>query len=154
LLLEGPVNVRVCQVIAASLSDLEQAESRTTPPVARRRPSDVRRIAYLCPIGIRARAIVPMACWLYRSARRFAASFAVSLFESLDAAGGVHDLLLTGIERMAVGTNFNVDFRNRGAGLKSVTAGAGNRTLNIFGMDSLFHSISPQSNCRTQPAAL
>jgi hypothetical protein len=59
--------------------------------------------------------------------------------EPLDAAGGVHQLLFTGKKRMTGGTNFNLDILDGGTGLYHITAGAGNFSKLIFGMNFFLH---------------
>ncbi len=63
--------------------------------------------------------------------------------EALNAAGGVHELLLTGKEGMTRGTNLyaNVALVG-GAGDKCVTAGAMYANLVVAGMDGCFHDGS------------
>ena len=62
-----------------------------------------------------------------------------ALVETFDTAAGVHQLLFTGEERMALGTDFHTDIRFRLTCLDHVTASAGNGGLCIVRMDSLFH---------------
>ena len=63
----------------------------------------------------------------------------VTALEALDAAGGVHVLLLAGEERMAVRADSDAQILARGAGLKHGPASAGNRRLKILRMDFGFH---------------
>ena len=63
----------------------------------------------------------------------------VALLEAIHASARVHQLLLASEERMALGANFNSQFRLGGAGLKRFTADAANRRLLILRMDALFH---------------
>src|SRR6267378_1846928 len=63
--------------------------------------------------------------------------------ETLDAAGGIHELLLAGKERMASGADFHTDVALMGgAGDKRVTTGAMNSDLVVAGMDGCFHVSS------------
>src|SRR5207253_9185573 len=63
--------------------------------------------------------------------------------EALDAAGGVHELLLAGKERMASGTDFHADVALVGGpGDKCVTAGAMHANFVVAGMDGCFHVSS------------
>jgi hypothetical protein len=66
---------------------------------------------------------------------------AVLLSELLDAAGGVNEFLFAGKKGMAVGANFDVDAARRRAGFYHVAAGAYNRRVFVFGMDSSFHNF-------------
>ena len=60
--------------------------------------------------------------------------------ETLDAAGGVHELLLAGKEGMAGGADFYADVALVGGpGSKGVTAGAMDPDLVVAGMDGCFH---------------
>src|SRR5580704_12219022 len=70
--------------------------------------------------------------------RRF---ISVLLRKSLHAAGGIHQLLLAGEERMAVRANFHADHLTLecGARVKLVAAGAMHLNNVIIGMDSFFH---------------
>ena len=65
--------------------------------------------------------------------------YAVLLIELIYTASCLSSLLLTGIKRMALGTDFHVDLLLGGTGNKGVAAVAGHRCLIIFGMDSFFH---------------
>jgi hypothetical protein len=64
----------------------------------------------------------------------------VFLAELIDAAAGVDNFLLAGIERVAIGANFDLqilaDGRTR---LELVPAGARDRDLFVIGMDAGFH---------------
>src|SRR5579871_276815 len=63
--------------------------------------------------------------------------------EAFDAAGGVHELLLTGEKRMAVGANFDADVALVGrARHKRVAAGAMNADFVVCGMNGCFHVSS------------
>lgn len=50
--------------------------------------------------------------------------FGLALFEFLDASRGVYELLFTGVERVAVGADFNVNFGFCGAGIVGLPTGA------------------------------
>jgi hypothetical protein len=69
---------------------------------------------------------------------------AITLAEFLDAASGVDDLLLAGIERMAGGADFDVQlfFAQRGAGYESVATRAGDGDFFVIGMNAGFHGNS------------
>ncbi len=63
-----------------------------------------------------------------------------SLLEFVDATAGIDELLLAGIERMALRANFNLHLAALGgSGLNALTAGTNNSALFVVGMDSLFH---------------
>ncbi len=64
-----------------------------------------------------------------------------TLVEALDASAGVDQLLLTGKERVALGTNFNSDVLLRGKNLDNITAVAGNGGLFAYGMDAFLHDF-------------
>ena len=67
----------------------------------------------------------------------------VLVAEFLDAARGVHDLLGAGVERMALGADFDVQFRfaHGGAGVELVAAAARHCDLFVFRVDSGFHFV-------------
>jgi hypothetical protein len=63
------------------------------------------------------------------------------LTEFLNATCGVHDLLLAGVERMALGTDFDVEIATSGgAGLELVAATAGDSHVRIIWMNIGFHA--------------
>ena len=64
-----------------------------------------------------------------------------ALVEAINASTGVNQLLLAGIERVALGANLNTDVLLSGAGGKSVTAGATNGGLLVVRMDAFFHLV-------------
>ena len=68
---------------------------------------------------------------------------AEALVEALNTSAGVDQLLLTSVERMALGANFDVDLRLGGTGLDDVAACAGDGAVNVIRMDTLLHSFSP-----------
>jgi hypothetical protein len=66
---------------------------------------------------------------------------AVFLAEFLNAASGIHDLLLAGIERVALRTYFDVQVLTvGGAGLELIAATAGNGNFVVIRMNVGFHS--------------
>ena len=71
----------------------------------------------------------------------FRARFVVFLVELLNASGSVHDFLCSGIERVALGTDFNVQYRlaYSGLGLECVAAAAGYCDLGILRVYVGFH---------------
>jgi hypothetical protein len=65
--------------------------------------------------------------------------------ETLDAAGGVNQLLLAGEERMTGGANFHVDVALvGGTGEKRIAAGAMDAHFLVSGMDGCFHKTPKQ----------
>ena len=63
--------------------------------------------------------------------------------ELIDTTLGSCCLLSAGVERMALGANFDVDLLRSGAGYESVAAVAGYSCLIIIWMDSLSHDFPP-----------
>src|SRR5580658_615388 len=106
------------------------------------RDGQSRRFAWTT-VGIKA----PEKTARHRSGRLArSADACVLLAELIHPARGVHDLLLAGIERMAVRADFNVEVVAHGrAGLEGVAAAAGHRDLFVVRMNGFFHgSISAQ----------
>jgi hypothetical protein len=66
---------------------------------------------------------------------------AETLVEALNTSAGIDELLLAGIERMALGANFDVDFRLCAARVDDVATCTGNRALNVLRVNTLFHSF-------------
>ena len=64
-----------------------------------------------------------------------------SLVETVNTSSGVNQLLLAGIERVALGADFNSDVLLGGTGSKDVTTGAANRSLFVLGMDTFLHVV-------------
>jgi hypothetical protein len=72
--------------------------------------------------------------------------FAVFLLEAIDAASGVHDLLLAGEERVTAGAYFHGEiFSQRGAGIEAVATAACYLDVTIFRMYFGFHGSVPES---------
>src|SRR5258706_15206732 len=67
----------------------------------------------------------------------------VAAAEAFDTARGVEDLLLSGVERMAVGANLDMDLRERGARFDFITARTDDRALLVRRMNAFFHSDAP-----------
>ncbi len=66
--------------------------------------------------------------------------FAIALVEAIDASCGIDQLLLAGKERVASGTNFNVQVTFLGgASLERLAARAGDGDINVFWVNSWFH---------------
>jgi hypothetical protein len=81
----------------------------------------------------------------------FGKMLGVLLFEFLDAAGGIHQLLFAGEKRMAGGTDFYMDFLADGAQLKLAAARAFRRDFMIRWMDIWFHgAIASEERIFTQ----
>src|ERR1044072_1721484 len=68
---------------------------------------------------------------------------AIALVEAVDASRGIDQLLLAGKERVASGTNFDVQgtFLCR-ARLERLAARAGDGNINVFWVNSWFHLIT------------
>ena len=66
---------------------------------------------------------------------------AEALVEALNTSAAVNQLLLTSVERMALGANFDVDLGLGGTSLDDVAASAGDGAVNVVRMDTLFHSF-------------
>ena len=62
-----------------------------------------------------------------------------ALLESVNTSAGIDQLLLAGIEGMAIAANFNTDILLGGAYLELVAACALDGSGLVLGMDSLFH---------------
>src|SRR5258705_5408457 len=73
---------------------------------------------------------------------RTSCSFLVLATETLDATGGIHQLLLPSEERVAVGANFHADIAlvSR-TGVKRVPAGAMHAHFVVGGMNSGLHDF-------------
>jgi hypothetical protein len=68
---------------------------------------------------------------------------AVFVAEFLDTTSGVHDLLGAGVERVALGTDFNVQSRlaHGGAGCKRIAAAACHCDFFVFRVNGGFHFV-------------
>ena len=68
---------------------------------------------------------------------------AIALVEAIDASCGIDQLLLAGKERVASGTNFNVQVTFLGgASVERLAARAGDGNINVFWVNSWFHVIT------------
>ena len=68
---------------------------------------------------------------------------AIALVEAIDASGGIDQLLLAGKERVASGTNFNVQVTFLGgASFECLAARAGDGDINVFWVNSWFHLVT------------
>src|SRR6185437_1409338 len=65
----------------------------------------------------------------------------VLLFEPLNASFSIDDLLCTGEERMAIGADIDADVTDGGTCLKRIPAGAVNRRLAVYRMNTLLHDL-------------
>jgi hypothetical protein len=79
-----------------------------------------------------------------RSTEKFASlgfgRYRIFFAEFIDATAGIHDFLLAGIERMAIGANFDLQILAVGrASLELVAAGAGDRDDLVIWMNAGFH---------------
>ena len=67
---------------------------------------------------------------------------AIALVEAIDASSGIDQLLLSGEERMASRTNFDVQIAFLGrASLEGLAASAANGYFDVFRVNSWFHLI-------------
>ena len=64
-----------------------------------------------------------------------------SLVEPINASTGVNQLLLAGIERVALGADLNADVLLGGTSRKDVATGTANRSLFVIGMDTFLHVV-------------
>src|ERR1051326_8372399 len=80
---------------------------------------------------------------LFRSRSAFGWFLAVAFVEAIHASRGIDELLLTGEERMARGTDFHVQVALLGrARLERLAAGAGDVDFYVFRVNSWFHYSS------------
>ena len=66
---------------------------------------------------------------------------AETLVEAIDTSTGVNQLLLAGIERVALGADLNTNVLLGRTSGKSVATGAANRGLFVLGMDTFLHFV-------------
>ena len=66
---------------------------------------------------------------------------AEALVETINTSTGVNQLLLAGIEGVALGADFHFDVLLGRTGSKGVTAGAANGSLFVVGMDAFSHVV-------------
>ena len=64
-----------------------------------------------------------------------------ALLETVNTAARVNELLLAGVERMALGADIHLHLFLGRAGLKSFTAYAANHALTILGMNIFLHCL-------------
>ena len=66
---------------------------------------------------------------------------AKTLVEPINTSTGVNQLLLAGIERVALGADFNTNILLSRASGKDITASAADRGLFVIGMDTFLHFV-------------
>ena len=66
---------------------------------------------------------------------------AEALVETINTSTGVNQLLLAGIERVALGADFNSDILLGGAGGKNIATSTANCSLFVVGMDAFSHFV-------------
>ena len=64
-----------------------------------------------------------------------------SLVETINTSTGVNQLLLAGVERVALRADFNSDVLLSGTGRKDVATSATDRCLFVIGMDTFLHFV-------------
>ena len=68
-------------------------------------------------------------------------AFCSALFELVDSPSHIQEVLLARVERMAIGTNFNMEFLFSGTRSESVAASANNLGVSeILWVEVFFHS--------------
>ena len=66
---------------------------------------------------------------------------AETLVETVNTSTGVNQLLLAGIERVALGADLNADLLLSRTGSKDVATGTANGSLFVIGMDTFLHFV-------------
>ena len=64
-----------------------------------------------------------------------------SLVETINTSTGVDQLLLAGVERVALGADFNTDLLLGGTGCEHVATSATDGSLFVVGMDAFSHVV-------------
>ena len=64
---------------------------------------------------------------------------AETLVEAINTSTGVNQLLLAGIERVALGADFHLNVLLGGTGSKDITASAADGSLFVIGMETFLH---------------
>lgn len=80
---------------------------------------------------------------LFFHQKLFDRSTTKSFVKTINTTSGVNHLLLSGIERVTFGTDFQMDIlANGGASLNDIATATGSRYVLILGMNVCFHSYS------------
>ena len=66
---------------------------------------------------------------------------AEALVEAINTSTGVNQLLLAGIERVALGADLNTNVLLSGASRKDIATGTADRGLFVLGMDTFLHLV-------------
>lgn len=66
---------------------------------------------------------------------------AKTLVKAINTSTSVNQLLLAGIERVALGADLNTNVLLGGAGRKDVATGTTDRRLFVFGVDTFLHFV-------------
>ena len=66
-----------------------------------------------------------------------------TLLETVNTSACINELLLAGVEGVALGADFNSDVLLGGTGLDHVAASTGDGCFNVIGVDSLSHYRAP-----------
>ena len=66
---------------------------------------------------------------------------AKTLVETVNTSTGVNQLLLAGVERVALGADFNSDFLLSGASGKRIATSTANGSLFVVRMDTFLHVV-------------
>jgi hypothetical protein len=91
------------------------------------------------PIGRRPRLGYAASSARRNGAREAKLLLAVAAIEALDAASRVHETLLSGVKRMAIRAELDLNGAQSGMRFESVAASAGDHATAIDGMDCSFH---------------
>ena len=77
----------------------------------------------------------------YRSAELLVLLQAKALIEPINTSTGVNQLLLAGIERVALGADLNANVLLGGTSGKDIAAGTADGGLFVLGMDTFLHFV-------------
>src|SRR5688500_10125409 len=92
---------------------------------------------------------------VYRPGEESASAARVLLSEAVDPAARVDDLLLAGVERMAVRAHLDLEvLTERGAGLEDIAAAARDRDLLVVGGYAAFHAAKPANTIGQRAAKI
>ena len=78
---------------------------------------------------------------LHFAVRAFVLLQAESLVETVNTSTGIDQLLFAGIERVALGADFNTDVLLGGTGRKDVATSTADGSLFVVGMDAFLHFV-------------